>query len=84
MGCIDFDGTPLYYNCRYMDEKMKKELLEGLDEYYAKRTDLLKESNTPQKTVEINGITHIVVDCTAEEWIQSVGGVNIEDIQWQN
>ena len=83
MGCIDFDGTPLYYNCRYMDEKMKKELLEGLDEYYAKRTDLLKESNTPQKTVEINGITHIVVDCTAEEWIKSVGGVNIEDIQWQ-
>lgn len=66
-----------------MDEELKRELLEGLDEYYAQRTDLLAESNTPQKTMEINGLTYIQVDCTAEEWIKSVGGVNIEDVQWQ-
>lgn len=66
-----------------MDEEKKKELLKGLDEYYAKRTDLFSESDTSQKTVEINGLTYIQVDCTAEEWIESVGGVNIEDIQWQ-
>ena len=65
-----------------MDEQMKKRLFIGLDEYYAHRTDLMAENNTPQKTVEINGITHIVVDCTAEEWIQSVGGVSIDDIRW--
>lgn len=50
-----------------MDEELKRELLEGLDEYYAQRTDLLTESNTPQKTMEINGLTYIQVDCTAEE-----------------
>ena len=66
-----------------MDEELKIELLEGLDECYAQRTDLLTESNTPQKTMEINGLTYIQVDCTAEEWIKSVGGVNIEDAQWQ-
>ena len=66
-----------------MDEELKRELLEGLDEYYAQRTDLLTESNTPQKTMEINGLTYIQADCTAEEWIKSVGGVNIEDVQWQ-
>ena len=38
-----------------MDEELKRELLEGLDEYYAQRTDLLTESNTPQKTMEIRG-----------------------------
>lgn len=66
-----------------MDENKKKELLKGLDEYYANRTDLLTETNTPQNTVEINGLTYIQIDYTAEEWIKSVGGVNIEDIQWQ-
>ena len=54
-----------------MDEKKKKELLEGLEEYYAKRTDLKIDKCTPQKTVVINGLTHIVVDCTIDEWTKS-------------
>ena len=66
-----------------MDENKKKELLKGLDEYYTKRTDLLTESSTSQKTVEINGFTHIVVDSTVDEWAKSVGAIDIEDIQWQ-
>lgn len=65
-----------------MDEKTKKELLEGLDEYYAQRKDLMIDKNLPQKTIVINGLTYIRVDCTAKEWIKSVGGVDIEDIQW--
>ena len=65
-----------------MDKETKKELLEGLDEYYSQRTDLLADNNLPQKTIVINGLIHIQVDCTAEEWIKSVGGVDIEDIQW--
>lgn len=63
-----------------MDNETKAKLLKGLDEYYAKRTDLLKK---PEKTIEINGLIYTVVDCTAEEWIESVGGVKIDDIQWQ-
>ena len=66
-----------------MDEEKKEKLLKGLDEYYAMRTDLQTENSSPQKTVVINGLTYIVVDCKAEEWIKSVGGVDIEDIQWQ-
>ena len=69
--------------CKTMDEKKKKELLEGLDEYYAKRRNLDTEINASQKTVEINGFTHIVVDSTIDEWAKSVGAVDIEDIQWQ-
>ena len=65
-----------------MDEETKKELLEGLDEYYAQRTDLLTDSNLPQKTIVINGFTHIVVDSTIDEWAKCVGAVDIEDIQW--
>ncbi len=29
-------------------------------------------------------ITHIAVDSTIEERAKSVGGINIDDIQWQN
>ena len=65
-----------------MDEETKKELLEGLDEYYAQRTDLLTGNDLPQKTIVINGLIHIQVNCTAEEWIKSVGCVDIEDIRW--
>ena len=65
-----------------MDEETKNKLLEGLDEYYAQRTDVLTGNDLLQKTIKINGLIHIQVDCTAEEWIKSVGGVDIEDIQW--
>ena len=67
-----------------MDKKQKQELLKGLNEYYANYRELLRESDIQENTVEINGLTHIQVDCSAEEWIKSVGGVNIEDIKWQN
>ena len=67
-----------------MDKKRKQELLKGLNEYYANHRELLRESDTQENTVEINGLTHIQVDCSADEWIKSVGGVNIEDIKWQN
>ena len=67
-----------------MNKKPEQELLKGLDEYYANHKELLRESNAPETTLEINGLTHILVDCSAEEWIKSVGGVNIEDIKWQN
>ena len=66
-----------------MDSKKKKELLKGLDEYYAKRTDLLTECDSLQETIEINGFTHIVVNTTIDEWAKSVGAVDIEEIQWQ-
>jgi hypothetical protein len=66
-----------------MNEITKKKLLKGLDEYYAKRKDLLSETTTPRKTVKINELTYTQVDCTAEEWIESVGGIKIDDIQWQ-
>lgn len=62
----------------------KQELLKGLNEYYANHRELLIESQTIENTVEINGLTHIQVDSSAEEWIKSVGGINIEDIKWQN
>ena len=65
-----------------MDEETKKELLEGLDEYYAQRTDLLTGNDLAQKTIVINGLIHIQVNCKAEEWIKSVGCVDIEDIRW--
>ena len=67
-----------------MNKKQRQELLKGLDEYYANHKELLKESNTLENTIEINGLTHIQVDCSAEEWIELVGGVNFEDIKWQN
>ena len=63
---------------------MNEELLKGLDEYYSNRKDVLNEQSQNQKTIVINGITHIAVDSTIEEWAKSVGAVNIEDIQWQN
>ena len=59
-------------------------LLAGLDEYYSNRKELLCEGNQPQKTIVINGITHIAVDSTIEKWAKSVGAVSIDDIQWQN
>lgn len=63
-----------------MNKKRKLELLKEQNEYYANHKELLKESNTLENTIEINGLTHIQVDCSADEWIKSVGGVNIEDI----
>ena len=71
-------------NIEHMNNKQRQELLKGLDEYYTNHKELLKESFSQENTVEINGLTHIQVDCSAEEWVKSLGGVNIEDIRWQN
>ena len=63
---------------------MNEELLKGLDEYYSNRKDVLNEQSQNQKTIVINGITHIAVDATIEVLAKSVGAVNIEDMQWHN
>ena len=65
-----------------MDEETKNKLLEGLDEYYAQRTDVLAGNDLPQKTIVINGFTHMLVDSTIDEWAKCVGAVDIADIQW--
>ena len=62
---------------------MNEDILNGLDEYYSKRRDLLVEQKQPQRTIEINGIVHIAIDSTIEEWAKKVGAVNIDDIEWQ-
>ena len=63
---------------------MNDDILQGLDEYYSKRKDLQVEQNQPQRTIEINGIIHIAIDSTIEEWAKKVGAVDIDDIEWQN
>ena len=60
-----------------MTEQRKAELLEGLDEYYASKLDLLNEN---EKTEIINGLTYVVVDnMTVEEWAKQSDAIPIED-----
>lgn len=64
-----------------MDENKKKELLKGLDEYYANRRDILNESDDSQ-IVEINGLKVRKINGTIEDYAREHNLVNIQDVQW--
>ena len=62
-----------------MTEQRRAELLEGLDEYYASRRDLLNENRSHEKII-INGLTYVVVDnMTVEEWAKQNDAIPIEE-----
>ena len=64
-----------------MTEQRRAELLEGLDEYYASRRDLLNENRSHEKTKIINRLTYVVVDnMTVEEWAKQNDAIPIEEI----
>lgn len=62
-----------------MTEQRKAKLLEGLDEYYASRRDLLNENASHEVTKTINGLTYVVVNMTTEEWAKQNRAIAIED-----
>ena len=63
-----------------MTEQRRAELLEGLDEYYASRRDLLNENRSHEKTKIVNGLTYVVVDnMTVEEWAKQNDAIPIEE-----
>lgn len=63
-----------------MTEQRRAELLEGLDEYYASRHDLLNENNSHEKTEIVNGLTYVVIDNMAvEEWAKQNDVIAIEE-----
>ena len=64
-----------------MDEKRKKELLKGLDEYYSKRRDILNESDDSQ-IIEIDGLKVRKIKGTIADYAREHNLVNIDDIQW--
>ena len=60
-------------------KKKKSELLEGLDEYYASRRDLLNE-NKPHEKTDRNEHSYVVVDnLTVKEWAKQNDASPIED-----
>lgn len=64
-----------------MNEEKKRELLKGLDEYYANRRDILNESNnTP--IIEINGLKVRKINGTIADYAREHNLVNIQDVQW--
>lgn len=70
---------------RNVTEQRRAELLEGLDEYYASRRDLLNENRSHEKTKIINGLSYVVVDnMTVEEWAKQNDAIPIEDtfLRW--
>ena len=64
-----------------MDKKTKKKLLEGLDEYYANRRDVLNESDESQ-IIEIDGLRVKKISGTISDYAREHNLVNIQDIQW--
>lgn len=62
-----------------MTEYEKEQLLAGLDEYYASRTDLQNDGNSNERTKVINGLTYVVVNMSTEEWAKENGAIPIED-----
>ncbi len=64
-----------------MDEKKKKRLLDGLDEYYANRRDILNESDD-SNIIEINGLIVRKISGTIADYAREHNLVNIQDIQW--
>jgi len=50
-----------------MTELEKVKLLEGLDDYYASRTDLRDGGNYDERTKVINGLTYVAVNMSTEE-----------------
>lgn len=59
----------------------KKELLKGLDEYFANRRDLLNESDESQ-IIEINGLKVRKINGTIADYARGHNLVNIQDVQW--
>lgn len=62
-----------------MTEQRRAELLEGLDEYYASRRDILNENTSHEITKTINGLTYVVVNMTTEEWAKQNKAIPIEE-----
>ena len=62
-----------------MTEYEKEQLLAGVDEYYASRTDLQNDGNSNEKTEVINGLTYVVVDMSTEEWAKQNDAIPIEE-----
>lgn len=65
-----------------MTEEKKKQILKGLDEYYANRKDVLSE-DINQEIVMIDGLPHIRVHMSTEEFCKKNNLIDINDIQWQ-
>jgi len=62
-----------------MTEYEKAQLLEGLDEYYASRTDLQDIGNSDERTKVINGVTYVAVNMSTEEWAKQNDAISIEE-----
>ena len=62
-----------------MTELEKVKLLEGLDDYYASRTDLRDGCNYEERTKVINGLTYVVVNMSTDEWAKRNKAIPIEE-----
>ena len=62
-----------------MTELEKVKLLEGLDDYYASRTDVRDGGNSDERTKVINGLTYVAVNMSTEEWAKQNDAIPIEE-----